>query len=147
MKKCLRRKRPCCICHKWFSQDVRQQGRQKTCSQTCRKEHHRRQCRQWNKKNKVYQKANYLSAKLDQESHTENTSQPQEVRPRSSPPSSPPSSRLNLNLPQDVICQKIGIIHFIILEYLAEQISQKVPKWVNRVSRERKEPRLLHECF
>lgn len=136
MKKCLRRKRPCCICHKWFSQDVRQQGRQKTCSQTCRKEHHRRQCRQWNKKNKAYHKANYLSTKLDQGSHAENTGQTKKGDPRQSPP----SSRLKLNLPQDVIGQKVGIIHCIILEYLAEQISQRVPRWANRASRETKGP-------
>jgi integrase len=42
------RKRPCKICRKWFLPDVRQAGRQKTCSAGCRRELHRRSCAEWN---------------------------------------------------------------------------------------------------
>ncbi len=60
------RKRPCSICRKWFLPDVRQKGRQSTCSLACRKEKHRRRCKTWNEKNKTYFKAIYLNKKLEQ---------------------------------------------------------------------------------
>jgi hypothetical protein len=59
-------KRPCCICRKWFSPDVRQKNWQKTCDNPeCRREHHRRLCAKWNKKNKEYFQSNYLNKKLE----------------------------------------------------------------------------------
>lgn len=106
-------KRPCSICRTWFLPDVRQRGRQKTCSAECRKELHRRQCERWNKKNKFYFKDIYLSKKLE----------------RSPPPSAiekiaipPPGGRFNLDLPYDVIVEEIGKRHLIILQYLVEQV-------------------------
>ncbi|MGM0656593.1 MAG: hypothetical protein ACQETR_14940 [Thermodesulfobacteriota bacterium] len=95
-------KRPCSICRRWFLPDVRQRGRQKTCSAECRKELHRRQCERWNKKNKSYFKAIYLNKKLER-----------------SPPSSPGG---RLDLPCDVIVEEIGKRHLIILQYLIEQV-------------------------
>ena len=65
MAKNLCGKRPCSICRKWFQPDVRQKGRQKTCSPDCRQELHRRQCDKWNKKNKEYFKNNYLGKKIE----------------------------------------------------------------------------------
>ena len=59
------RKRPCSICRRWFAPDVRQKGRQRTCGPGCRSELHRRQCEDWNKKNRAYPKNNYLGKKLE----------------------------------------------------------------------------------
>ena len=118
MQKTRTRKRPCKICRKWFMPDPRQIGRQKTCSNpACRKEHHRRQCARWNRKNRDYFKANYLSEKL---------------APPKDPPSSPlkkaavvtPSSRINLDLPKDLVADIIGVRQLIILEYIIEQVTR-----------------------
>jgi hypothetical protein len=65
MAKNSRGKRPCSICRKWFQPDVRQKGRQKTCGPDCKNELHRRQCDEWNKKNKEYFKNNYLGKKIE----------------------------------------------------------------------------------
>lgn len=106
-------KRPCSICRTWFLPDVRQRGRQKTCSVECRKELHRRQCERWNKKNKSYFKDIYLTQKLE----------------RSPPPSGiekldipPVGGGSNLELPYDVLVEEIGKRHLIILHYLIKQV-------------------------
>ena len=66
MRKARTCKRPCTICRKWFQPDPRQIGRQQTCGNpACQRELHRRPCREWNRKNRDYFKANYLSAKLE----------------------------------------------------------------------------------
>ena len=54
------------FCRKWFLPDVRQKGRQKTCSPACQRELHRRQCEQWNRKNKAVAANNYLAKKLEE---------------------------------------------------------------------------------
>ena len=113
------RKRPCSICRKWFLPDVRQKGRQKTCSAECRNELHRRQCAKWNQKNLAYFKSNYLSKKLDK------ISKPLAATFHSSVDKNtilPPESRVNLNLPRDVICNQVGGKNLIIIEYLVEQV-------------------------
>jgi hypothetical protein len=116
MQRARTRKRPCRICRKWFMPDPRQIGRQNTCSDpTCRREDHRRQCSQWNRKNRDSFKANYLSDKL--------------ARSEDPPAASPkkalvviPAGRIKLDLPRDVIAQLIGAQELIILEYLIEQM-------------------------
>lgn len=113
------RKRPCSICRKWFLPDVRQKGRQKTCSVECRKKLHRRQCAKWNQKNSAYFKSNYLSKKLDQ------ISNPLAETSQSSVDKNtilPPPCRVNLNLPRDVICNQVGGENLIIIDYLVEQL-------------------------
>ena len=104
MQRTRTRKRPCKICRKWFMPDPRQIGRQKTCGDPlCQKENHRRQCEQWNQKNRDYFKANYLSEKL---------------APTKDPPTSKlkkasvvkPSSRINLDLPKDLVTDIIGAL-------------------------------------
>ena len=83
-------------------------------SKISQKENHRRQCAQWNRKNRDYFKANYLGEKL---AHTKD------------PPSSPsnkdpvvkPSSRIALDLPRDLMADIIGVDHLIIIEYIVEQ--------------------------
>jgi hypothetical protein len=109
-------KRPCTICRKWFLPDPRQIGRQQTCGNpACQKERHRRRCREWNRKNRDYFKANYLSAKLG--------------RTRDPPVSSKqdiacvtPPSRLELCLPKKVMVEVISAEQLVVVEYLIEQI-------------------------
>jgi len=114
------RKRPCSICRKWFLPDVRQKGRQTTCSLACRKQKHRRQCKAWNEKNKTYFKAIYLNKKLEQ------TNKPPPDHPAESKKKhSPPPCRVNLNLPYDVIESQIGTGASIIAQYLIEQIVRR----------------------
>lgn len=109
-------KRPCRICRKWFMPDPRQIGRQKTCGDpACRRESHRRQCRQWNRKNTEYFKANYLSAKLAR------TKDPPTCAAEK-PGLVPPPSRIQLNLPRDDIVAVIGPRHLVIVEYIFEQM-------------------------
>jgi hypothetical protein len=108
--------------------DVRQKGRQVTCSPECRKERHRRKCAQWNRKHRADRKSDYLSKKL------EKTAEPPE-------PSSMPSmanasgfnkhasvsgSRINLHLPRDILRNELGETHLIIIDYLIEQILARV---------------------
>lgn len=118
------RKRPCSICRKWFLPDVRQKGRQTTCSPECRKERHRRQCERWNRENKSYFKDIYLGQKLD------GSAEPPPAKP---PPTqtrsvlgqkmTPTSSRrLCLDLPSDVIENELGERKVIILDYYMKQI-------------------------
>ncbi len=117
------RKRPCGICRKWFLPDVRQAGRQKTCSPECSKELHRRNCAKWNKKNTAYFKSNYLDKKLKKGSRSPPDSTPPDIKAYTSPA---PESRINLNLPRDIIRNKIGGDNLIIIEYLTEQIFRRI---------------------
>ena len=117
------RKRPCSICRKWFLPDVRQTGRQKTCSPRCSKELHRRSCAKWNKKNTAYFKSNYLDKKLEKDSRSPPDSTQPDVKAYKSPA---PKSRINLNLPRDIIRNKIGGDNLIIIEFLTEQIFRRI---------------------
>lgn len=114
------RKRPCGICRKWFLPDFRQIGRQQTCgSPGCRRELHRRRCRQWNRKNRDYFKANYLSAKL------ERTKDPP-VSSQKSPAVVTAPSRIRLRLPKEVMVGVIGAKHLVILDYIIAQIIRRI---------------------
>lgn len=116
MQKARSRKRPCRICRKWFMPDPRQIGRQQTCSDPeCRRENHRRQCTRWNRKNRDYFKANYLSDKLSR------TKDPP-VAPLKEAPVAIPPSRIKLYLPRDVIAEIISAPQLVILEYTIAQI-------------------------
>lgn len=114
------RKRPCSICRKWFLPDVRQKGRQSTCSLACRKEKHRRQCKTWNDKNKTYFKAIYLNKKLEQTNKP-----PPDHPPESRKKHSPPPCRIDLYLPYDVIESRVEKWGCIIIQYLIEQIVRR----------------------
>jgi hypothetical protein len=119
MSKAHTRKRPCRICRKWFEADPRQIGRQKTCNDpACRKENHRRQCEQWNRKNREYFKANYLSAKLARTKDPPAAAQNKTFFVKS-------SSRIKLYLPRDVVAGIIGAQHLVILEYIIEQMIRR----------------------
>ena len=119
------RKRPCSICRKWFLPDVRQAGRQKTCSAGCSRELHRRNCREWNKKNTAYFKSNYLDEKLQEDGRSPPDSTQPDVNADANPP---PKSRINLNLPRDIIGSRMGRGNLIIAEYVSEQIFGRIRK-------------------
>ena len=119
------RKRPCSICRKWFLPDVRQVGRQKTCSHECSAELHRRNCAKWNKKNTAYFKSNYLDKKLEEDGRSPPDSTQPDVNADANPP---PKSRINLNLPRDIIGSRMGRGNLIIAEYVTEQIFGRIRK-------------------
>ena len=117
------RKRPCSICRKWFMPDKRQAGRQKTCSAECRRELHRRNCAEWNNRNAVYFKSNYLDKKLQRDCRPP----PDSPQPEGKADSKPvPPARINLKLPRDIIEDKIGTDTMIITEYVTEQIFARI---------------------
>jgi hypothetical protein len=116
MQRTRTRRRPCKICRKWFLPDSRQIGRQKTCGDpACQKENHRRQCAKWNRTNRDYFKANYLSEKLAR------TKAPPTSKLNKAPVVIP-SSRINLDLPKDLLVEIIGVRHLILLEYIIAQV-------------------------
>jgi hypothetical protein len=56
--------RPCSVCGKWFTPNVRVRGRQKTCGDpACRAEHRRRRQQSYREKNRVY----WIQRRLDQQ--------------------------------------------------------------------------------
>jgi len=113
MAKNSRGKRPCSICRKWFTPDVRQKGRQKTCGPACQKELHRRLCKKWNRKNKAVFKNNYLAKKLEDA-----------VNQQTSRESSAISSQRQTEpvLPIEIIVTEYGIKPAIIIQYLVAQV-------------------------
>lgn len=113
MAKNSRGKRPCSICRKWFAPDVRQKGRQTTCSQACQNERHRRQCENWNRKNKAVSKNNYLAKKLE--------SAVAEQAPAGTLPISL-QRQAEPVLPLEVIVTTYGIEPAIIIRYMMTQI-------------------------
>lgn len=117
------RKRPCAICRKWFTPDPRQVGRQKSCGKPdCQQELHRRQCEKWNRKNKSYYKAIYLSKKIERTKAFGHCAQ---IRP--SAVIAP--SRSDLALPKEVIVETTGAEFLVVLDYIIEQvIIQREPK-------------------
>lgn len=114
MAKPSRGKRPCYICRKWFQPDVRQKGRQKTCGHPeCKREHHRRQCGQWNKRHRAYSKSNYLDRKIDAV----------EQLPANKPP--PLHYTRSPILPHETLTGEYGTKHMVILHYLVSLIMKE----------------------
>ncbi len=128
MGKVSRKKRPCCICRKWFQPDVRQQDRQQTCGRPdCTKELHRRNCEKWNKRNKDYFANNYLAKKIEQIAEPES----EKGRHVQSGPSSKKGKPLipanpSLILPREIIINEYGVKGLIIIHYLAIQIIAQI---------------------
>jgi hypothetical protein len=109
------RKRPCRICRRWFSPHPRLRDRQMTCGDAyCKREWHRKKCAEWNRKNPDYFKANYLQKKLDAVS-----------RPSGVSCVSVPKSRFHSGLPQGKVQEVIGVEHFVIIEYLVQQLVRR----------------------
>ncbi len=119
MPKAKTRKRRCKICKKWFMPDVRHTDRQKTCGPECRTELHRRQCAEYNRKNRKSSKADHLQKKLEEvdlycRSAPDGRIDPEVAR-----------SRIDLDLPRDVIAEAIGLPLLVVIEYFVEQILRK----------------------
>ena len=111
-------KRPCSICRKWFQPDVHQKGRQKTCGPACKRELHRRQCDEWNKKNKEYFKNNYLGKKIER-AEVEQSKPTQAIV---SQKKLIPQCRTKPFLPYEIIANEYGIKNLIIIQYLVYQV-------------------------
>lgn len=116
-------KRPCRICRKWFTPDPRLGDRQKTCGkESCIRKWHAKKCSEWNKKNRSYFQAIYLSSKLESSktpSQSDNRPPPSS-NPDKNCPIRSPSSRSTPQLPGDVIQDVIGVQPLIIIEYVVQ---------------------------
>ncbi len=112
------RKRPCRVCRRWFLPDVRHKNRQKTCGPDCRTERHRRQCAQWNRRNKASVKANYLQNKLQGIEQRSCASPNEKIR------SDNARGRIDLDLPRDLIQEQMQLKLLVIIEYIIEQVIQ-----------------------
>ncbi len=119
------KKRPCCICRKWFQPDMRQKDRQKTCGcPECKAELHRRNCQKWNNRNKEYFANNYLEKKIELVEEKVPAEDKQEP-----PPEPPPSKAVevtfptsSLVFPSEIIVKEYGVRNLIIIHYLARKI-------------------------
>lgn len=143
-------KRPCRICRKWFTPDPRLGDRQKTCGkERCKRKWHAKKCDEWNKKNRSYFQAIYLSSKLES-SKTLSQSDicpPPFSNPDKNFPIRPPSSRSSLQLPEDVIQDVIGVQPLIIIEYVAQLLVRSFKEVIRAqpVDMQRKLDRLPRE--
>ncbi len=115
-------KRPCSICRKWFQPDVRQKDRQKTCGRLkCQTELHRRNCHNWNKRNKEVFANSYLEKKLDQvEPKTVKEPPPDPIHSEVAQILLPPTSPFVL--PVEIITQEYGARNMVIIHYLVRKI-------------------------
>ncbi len=92
------RKRPCCICHRWFLPDNRVGSRRRTCGRPeCRERRRRKMQSAWRMRNPDYFTARRLQARLTPEAPPSPPAQPgrssSSAPSSSSPSSSPQSSR------------------------------------------------------
>jgi len=109
----MRKKRPCSICRKWFLPAAHQATRQTTCgSKECRREKHRRACRDWRRCNPDYDRDRRLRDRLTKED-TEETLALSRVDPLS-------------RLDQSVVRDAIGLEGSVIIE----ESSGVIVKWV-----------------
>jgi hypothetical protein len=111
----IRKKRPCCICHRWFLPDAKVKDRQVTCGHPeCQKKQHKKQCAKWNRKNTDYFRSNYLQKKLDKVREDEPTAEHDEssggIKDRSTLPSI-------LNLPIQPTTEIIHTELLVIIDY------------------------------
>lgn len=130
MAKNIRRKRPCCICRRWFQPIAQQKGRQRACSPKCQRELHRRQCEKWNKKNKAYFKSNYLADKIlaiDKQEQSTDPPADQQARAKSLSGTFLLQSRQTEPiLPMDIVAAHMGKKPAVIIQYLVFQITRHV---------------------
>ncbi len=109
------KKRPCRICRRWFMPNPRLKERQRTCGDPqCKREWHRKKCKEWNKNNPDYFRANYLQKKIDGAISFYKTSPP-----------NPPKSRLKSGLPFEVVQEVFSLQHIIIIEYFGQLLFKR----------------------
>lgn len=59
------KKRPCCVCRRWFRPHPRVGDRQRTCGRDeCQQKLHRRTCKEWHDRNQDYDRETRLRARL-----------------------------------------------------------------------------------
>lgn len=131
-RKC--KKRPCRICHKWFTPHPRLGDRQKTCgNQECMRKWHIVKCAEWNRKNRNCAQANYLSAKLALA--VKERTQPKGTSAAVTIPKAHvfvSHSASFPQLPRSVIQEVIGVQQFVIIEYVARQLFKSVQEVIKR---------------
>lgn len=119
MAKAAGKRRPCRICHHWFTPNPRVKDRQMTCGNPgCKRQWHRRKCAEWNRRNAEYFRANYLHKKIEGRAHPN----------RGSPIPSMGSisrSRAPTGLPLEQVQEEIGATLLIILEYFAQLLIRR----------------------
>jgi hypothetical protein len=100
---------------------------------------HRRNCGEWNRKNRVYFKSNYLDKRLEEDGRSPPDSTQPDVKADTKPAA---KSRINLNLPRDIIKNKIGRDNLIMAEYVIEQIFYRIRNNTTGFSR-----KVIHSDF
>ncbi len=117
------KKRPCRICRRWFMPNAKLKDRQMTCGgPECQREWHRKKCKEWNKNNWEYFRANYLQKKLDTAAQLTNPSK--STQPESSP-SLTRRTHLKVRLPLEVVQEVINIQQVVIIEYFGQLLFRR----------------------
>lgn len=127
------KKRPCCICRKWFLPDPRVGERQKTCGEKdCQKKRHAQKCSQWNRQNPVYFREIYLNKKLAAVNETSVSS-----------PHLAEFSVKSRKLPRKSIQEVISAQHLVIIEYVNQLLFRSFQETILRqlaeITRERRQ--------
>mgnify|MGYP006957731498 FL=1 len=124
------KKRPCRVCRKWFTPNLRLGDRQQTCGVVeCQRKWHARKCAEWNWKNRAYFREIYLRGRLE--------SFGSDPPAKSSSPGSscrikdPPRRSSPLDLPQEVIQEVIEVKPFIIIEYIVRLLMRGVQEVIH----------------
>ena len=129
-QKRLRKKRPCRVCGKWYTPNLRLGDRQQTCGvMECQRRWHAKKCAEWNRKNRAYFREIYLRGRLESVGSD----------PPAGTPSFSPSCRINdlprrsspLDLPQEVIQEVIEVKQFIIIEYIVRLLMRGVQEVIH----------------
>ena len=111
------KKRPCRICRRWFLPNARLKDRQMTCGDPeCKREWHRKKCREWNRANRDYFRATYLQKKLEA-AQCDNAAK--------APSRAPPGGLSKSGLPLGFVQEVIGVQHVLIIEYLAQLLMRR----------------------
>ena len=119
------RKRPCRICRKWFTPHPRLGDRQRTCgADDCQQQWHRRQCAEWNRRNRTYFQEIHLKRRLEEAASAKPSPAPSGAdAPPPSAPAPPPSPR---HYPVRVVQEVIGAQQLVIIEYLVRLLVRGV---------------------
>ncbi len=81
--------KPCSVCRRWFEPNPRAVKHAKTCSPACRRELHRRRCREWHVRNPDYDRAERLRGKV--------------VPAQAGPPPTDPLERVDWSAARDAV--------------------------------------------
>ena len=121
MRKRPTRKRPCRICRRWFTPNPRLKDRQMTCGNVkCKREWHRKKCKEWNRKNSDYFTSNYLDKKLNVATECGEASEASKTVKPKRKSIVVAKSRLKSGLPLSYVQEVIGIEHLVIIEYFGQ---------------------------